>query len=74
MRRAPFWRAIAKNGARWTPDYLLTAVDLRRTPTGGIDRVEPERVRQAGRGDEGGEADVEADLRVMQDAPIAKSG
>src|SRR3989344_4364136 len=28
---APFWRAIAKNGARWTPDYLLASVDLQRT-------------------------------------------
>jgi putative spermidine/putrescine transport system permease protein len=38
-----YWQAIAKNSARWTPDYLLTAVDLRRTPAGGLDRVEPEQ-------------------------------
>lgn len=38
-----YWQAIAKNSSRWTPDYLLTAVDLRRTPTGGLDRVEPEQ-------------------------------
>ena len=38
-----YWRAIAKNGARWTPDYLLTAIDLRRGAQGGIERVEPDR-------------------------------
>jgi len=38
-----FWRAIAKNGSRWTPDYLLTSVDLRRDAAGAIERVEPER-------------------------------
>jgi putative spermidine/putrescine transport system permease protein len=38
-----YWQAIAKNASRWTPDYLLTAVDLRRTPAGGLDRVEPEQ-------------------------------
>jgi putative spermidine/putrescine transport system permease protein len=38
-----FWRAIAKNGSRWTPDYLLTSVDLRRDVQGAIERVEPER-------------------------------
>jgi putative spermidine/putrescine transport system permease protein len=38
-----YWQAIAKNSARWTPDYLLTAVDLRRTPAGGLGRVEPEQ-------------------------------
>ena len=27
---APLWQAIAKNGARWTPDYLLASVDLQR--------------------------------------------
>ena len=36
-----FWQAIAKNSTRWTPDYLLTAVDLRRTPEGEIDEVAP---------------------------------
>jgi putative spermidine/putrescine transport system permease protein len=38
-----YWQAIAKNGSRWTPDYLLTAVDLLRDPRGGIARVEPEQ-------------------------------
>jgi putative spermidine/putrescine transport system permease protein len=35
----PYWQAIAKNSSRWTPDYLLTAVDLKRTPQGDIVRV-----------------------------------
>jgi len=38
-----FWLAIAKNASRWTPDYLLTSVDLRRDVHGTIERVEPER-------------------------------
>jgi putative spermidine/putrescine transport system permease protein len=38
----PYWQAIAKNSSRWTPDYLLTAVDLRRTAEGEIGRVPPE--------------------------------
>ncbi|MEP7058915.1 MAG: ABC transporter permease, partial [Caldimonas sp.] len=40
---AKYWRAIAKNGARWTPDYLLTSVDLRRGTDGAIERVAPEQ-------------------------------
>ncbi|WP_310567830.1 ABC transporter permease [Hydrogenophaga sp.] len=35
----PYWQAIAKNSSRWTPDYLLAAVDLRRTPQGDIVKV-----------------------------------
>ena len=43
-----FWQAIAKNATRWTPDYLLAAVDLRRSPEGGIERVaESQRVYAA---------------------------
>ena len=38
-----YWRAIAKNGSRWTPDYLLTSVDLRRDVQGAIERVDPEQ-------------------------------
>jgi putative spermidine/putrescine transport system permease protein len=38
-----YWQAIAKNASRWTPDYLLTAVDLKRPPEGGIARVDPEQ-------------------------------
>ena len=38
-----YWRAIAKNGSRWTPDYLLTSVDLRRDVLGAIERVDPEQ-------------------------------
>ncbi len=30
------WQAIAKNGSRFTPDYLLAAMDLRRDPTGAV--------------------------------------
>jgi len=38
-----YWQAIAKNGARWTPDYLLTSVDLRRDAQGSIERVDPDQ-------------------------------
>jgi len=38
-----YWQAIAKNGSRWTPDYLLTSVDLRRDAKGAVERVEPEQ-------------------------------
>ena len=34
-----YWLALAKNSSRWTPDYLLTAVDLRRNAEGAIERV-----------------------------------
>jgi len=37
-----YWQAIAKNSSRWTPDYLLTAVDLHRTPDGHIESVPAE--------------------------------
>jgi putative spermidine/putrescine transport system permease protein len=42
-----FWQAIAKNGARWTPDYLLASVDLRRDAMGDIERM-PEEQRAYG--------------------------
>ncbi len=35
----PYWQAIAQNSSRWTPDYLLAAVDLKRTPQGEIVQV-----------------------------------
>jgi putative spermidine/putrescine transport system permease protein len=35
-----YWQAIAKNGSRWTPDYLLTAVDLKRDIHGDIVKVD----------------------------------
>ena len=38
----PFWQAIAKNGSRWTPDYLLASVDLRRGAQGDVERMPPE--------------------------------
>ena len=37
-----YWRAIAKNGSRWTPDYLLASVDLKRDIQGNIVNVDPE--------------------------------
>jgi len=39
----PYWAAIAKNASRWTPDYLLTSVDLKRGLDGGIQKVEPDQ-------------------------------
>ncbi|QLA79822.1 ABC transporter permease [Acidovorax sp. JMULE5] len=44
---APFWQAIAKNGARWTPDYLLASVDLQRDALGQVERM-PEEQRAFG--------------------------
>jgi putative spermidine/putrescine transport system permease protein len=38
-----FWLSIAKNGARWTPDYLLAAVDLQRDAQGAVQRMPPEQ-------------------------------
>ncbi|HQY09378.1 MAG TPA: ABC transporter permease [Burkholderiaceae bacterium] len=46
-KQLEYWHAIAKNAERWTPDYLLTAVDLKRGVDGGllggIERVEPDQ-------------------------------
>ena len=39
----PYWQAIAKNGSRWTPDYLLAALDLRRNAKGAVVQVAPEQ-------------------------------
>lgn len=38
----PYWWAIAKNGSRWTPDYLLASVDLKRDAQGDVVRVGPQ--------------------------------
>lgn len=38
-----YWQAIAKNASRWTPDYLLTSVDLKRGAQGGIAQVAPDQ-------------------------------
>ena len=38
-----YWQAIAKNASRWTPDYLLTSVDLRRSADGRIEQVAPDQ-------------------------------
>lgn len=35
-----YWQAIAKNGSRWTPDYLLASLDLKRDVQGNIGRVD----------------------------------
>ena len=35
----PYWWAIAKNSSRWTPDYLLASVDLKRDTQGDVVRV-----------------------------------
>jgi putative spermidine/putrescine transport system permease protein len=43
-----YWQAIAKNGSRWTPDYLLASVDLRRDAEGRVERM-PEDQRVFGR-------------------------
>ncbi len=40
---AKYWQAIAKNGSRWTPDYLLASVDLRRDARGHIERMAPDQ-------------------------------
>ena len=34
-----YWQAIAKNGSRWTGDYLLASVDLRRDALGNVERM-----------------------------------
>jgi len=39
----PYWQAIAKNSQRWTPDYLLASIDLKRDATGQVIAVEPEQ-------------------------------
>jgi putative spermidine/putrescine transport system permease protein len=35
-----YWQAIAKNGSRWTPDYLLASLDLKRDIQGNITQVD----------------------------------
>lgn len=35
----PYWQAIAQNSSRWTPDYLLASVDMKRNAQGDIERV-----------------------------------
>ncbi|MEY8875072.1 MAG: ABC transporter permease [Leptothrix sp. (in: b-proteobacteria)] len=34
-----YWQAIAKNASRWTPDYLLASVDLKRSADGHIESM-----------------------------------
>lgn len=45
---SPYWQAIAKNASRWTPDYLLASLDLRRDAGGAVERM-PEDQRVYGR-------------------------
>jgi len=35
-----YWQAIAKNASRWTPDYLLASLDLKRDVQGDIAQVD----------------------------------
>ncbi len=37
------WAVIQRNGAKLTPYYLLTAVDLKQSPAGGLGRVAPDQ-------------------------------
>lgn len=38
-----YWQAIAKNSSRWTGDYLLASVDLRRSAQGEVERMPPDQ-------------------------------
>lgn len=38
-----YWQAIAKNASRWTPDYLLASVDLKRDAHGEVVRMAPDQ-------------------------------
>src|SRR6476469_7372303 len=38
-----YWQAIAKNASRWTGDYLLASVDLKRDAQGTIERMAPDQ-------------------------------
>lgn len=37
----PYWQSIARNDTRWSPYYLLAALDLKQEPDGSIARVPP---------------------------------
>jgi putative spermidine/putrescine transport system permease protein len=45
---AQYWQAIAKNGSRWTADYLLASLDFRRDAAGHVERM-PEDQQVFGR-------------------------
>jgi putative spermidine/putrescine transport system permease protein len=38
-----YWQAIAKNGSRWTGDYLLASVDMKRDVHGQVERMPPDQ-------------------------------
>jgi putative spermidine/putrescine transport system permease protein len=40
---AKYWQAIAKNGSRWTADYLLASLDFRRDAQGHVERMPPDQ-------------------------------
>ena len=40
---ADTWAVIKRNGTALTPYYLLTAVDLKQSPGGGLERVAPDQ-------------------------------
>jgi putative spermidine/putrescine transport system permease protein len=40
---AKYWQAIAKNGSRWTADYLLASLDFRRDAQGAVERMPPDQ-------------------------------
>ncbi|MFT0850832.1 ABC transporter permease [Achromobacter sp. F4_2707] len=37
----PYWQSIARNDSRWSPYYLLAALDLKQEPDGSISKVDP---------------------------------
>ncbi|NLC37527.1 MAG: ABC transporter permease [Alcaligenaceae bacterium] len=37
----PYWQSIARNNSRWSPYYLLAALDLKQEPDGSIAQVPP---------------------------------
>ena len=39
----PFWHAVAQNGARYSPTYLLAALDLRQNSVGAVVAAEPDQ-------------------------------
>ncbi len=40
---ARYWRAIAKNGSRYSPFYLLASLDHRQDAFGHIERIDPDQ-------------------------------
>ncbi len=38
-----YWQAISNNASRWTPNYLLAAMDLRRGADGSVEPMPPDQ-------------------------------